>query len=87
MVRRQTQSSSFESAKISVHLRPEKGFSHREGAKDAKSFKDEVQDFQSFSKRFAFPSCIINFLRVLRFFAVKRFVFPVDSSIELVEIF
>jgi len=32
------------------------GFSHRKGAKDAKIFNDEVQDFKSFSKRFDFPS-------------------------------
>jgi len=37
---------------------------YREGAKDTKIFKDEVQDFKSFSKWFVF-------LRALRFFAVK----------------
>jgi hypothetical protein len=46
----------------------QKGLSHREGAKDAKIFKDEVQDFKSFSKRFAF-------LRALCAFAVKGLFF------------
>jgi len=53
----------------------QKYFSHRKGAKGAKIFKDEVQNFKSFSKRFALPARINNFLRALRFFAVKRFVF------------
>ena len=57
----------------------QKDFSHREGAKDAKIFKNKVQDFKSFSKRFAFPSCIINFLRV---FAVKGLFFSVNSRIH-----
>ena len=45
----------------------QKGFSHRKGAKDAKIFKDEVQDFKSFSKRFALPAHMIDFLRGKRF--------------------
>ena len=52
-----------------------KGLSHREGAKDAKIFKDEVQDFKSFSKRFTFPANIIDFLRALCAFAVKGLFF------------
>ena len=51
----------------------QKGFSHRKGAKDAKIFKDEVQDFKSFSKQFALPARIIDFLRG------KKFVLSVDS--------
>ena len=47
----------------------------REGARDAKIFKDEIQDFKSFSKRFAFPSRIIDFLCALRAFAVKGLFF------------
>jgi hypothetical protein len=52
-----------------------KSFSHRKGAKDAKIFKDEVQDFKSFSKRFVFPAHIIDFLRTLCVFAVKDLFF------------
>jgi len=33
------------------------------------------QDFKYFSNRFAFPAPIINFLRALRFFAVKGLFF------------
>jgi hypothetical protein len=39
----------------------QKGFSHREDAKDTTIFKDEVQDLKYFSNPFDFSSCIINF--------------------------
>ena len=60
----------------------QKGFSHRKGAKDAKIFEDEVQDFKSCSKRFAFPAHIIDFLRALCVFAVKDLFFSVESQIH-----
>lgn len=47
---------------------------HREGAKDAKIFKEEVNRLKTFSND-------LTFLRALPIFAVKRFVFSRDSFV------
>ena len=53
----------------------QKAFSHREGAKDAKIFKEEVKYLKSSVKNLNFLCLLLFFLRALRVFAVKGLFF------------